>query len=90
MKKESCKIIWYTSLVLLIITFIGLAISMTLYLFTFFVPYKYCKLNSTFISIMSCSCFIFFIFAIIVAAKTSNFLFNCMDICNQINIYLKL
>jgi hypothetical protein len=71
MQKERCRIIWYILLVILILTFIGLAVSMTLYLFTFFVPHKYCKLNSTFISIMSSSCFIFFIFAIIVAAKTS-------------------
>ncbi len=70
--KENCKIFWYIILILLIITLIGFAIALTIYLFTYFVPNKNCKFNNMVISIVSGSCFMFFIFAIIVAAKTSN------------------
>lgn len=71
MAKERCKFIWYLALIILILVFIGISISMTIYLFTFFVPNENCKFNSMFITTVSGSCFVFFIFAIFVAAKTS-------------------
>lgn len=71
MQKENCKVIWYISLIIMIIIFIGISISLTIYLFTNFVPNQNCKLNNMLISFVSGSCFLFFIFAVIVAAKTS-------------------
>lgn len=71
MQKERCKIIWYLALILLILLFIGVYILLTIYLFTFFVPDMNCRFNSMFISLISGSCCVFFIFAIIVAAKTN-------------------
>jgi hypothetical protein len=71
MRKERCKVVWYLALILLILVFIGIFILLTIYLFTFFVPERHCKFNSMLISIVSGSCCVFFIFAIVVAAKTS-------------------
>lgn len=71
MRKERCRIIWYLVLIFLILIFIGIYVSLTIYLFTFFVPDEQCKFNSWFIGTVSGSCCVFFVFAIIVAAKTS-------------------
>ncbi|CAF0848575.1 unnamed protein product [Brachionus calyciflorus] len=70
MNKTRCKFVWYISLIILIIVFVALSILMTIYLFTNFVPNTKCKLNNLLISFVSSSCFMFFIFAIFVAAKT--------------------
>ena len=69
--KESCRMFWYSALISLIIVFISVSVALTIYLYTFFVPHRNCKMNSMFISIASGSCFVFFIFAIFVASKNS-------------------
>ena len=71
LNKKSCRFLWYTSLVLLIVIFISISILMTIYLFTYFVPNKMCKFNNLFISFVSGSCFLFFIIAIFIAAIRS-------------------
>lgn len=70
MAKQHCKFFWYSLLCLLIITFIGVAIMLCIYLFTYFVPNEHCKFNNMIISVSAGSCFMFFIFAVVVAAKT--------------------
>lgn len=71
MRKKRCKVVWYLALILLILIFIGIYTMLTIYLFTFFVPERHCRFNSMLISVVSGSCCFFFIFAIVVAAKTS-------------------
>ncbi|RNA19416.1 serine incorporator 5 [Brachionus plicatilis] len=70
MNKQTCKFVWYISLIFLIIIFMAIWILMAIYLLTHFVPNTKCKMNSTLISFVASSCFLFFIFAIFAAAKT--------------------
>jgi hypothetical protein len=70
---RKCKCFWYSILIILIVFFIAFSVTLTIYLYINFVPDMKCKWNNLFISIISGSCFIFFIFAICVAAKTSGF-----------------
>jgi len=70
LQKERCKSFWYLLLIFSIITLIVISILLTIYLHIHFAPSRRCQLNSAFITLISTTCFFFFIFAIIVAAKT--------------------
>ena len=72
MNREKCKILWYLTLIILIILFVSISIVLTIYLYINFVPKKECLMNSFFISFICSACFFFLLFAILVAAKTSN------------------